>query len=218
MCDRCRRRQRGFTAEPAHVKGHSAGRGDGTWRSGVGGNKEGSSAHTDPHNEDCRAPIQPVGIFGVMRIVTLAMLLTGCSSIGAFSAPHSQPHQIELYNHEVRYDLLSHVSAKVCAQDEEYKAIKGTKSSDPRAVGAGYLFERAKYEALDKIPTADGLLAIRAKVDVFANGQCITVIGRAYRIKHIAAVSPAHQADDSADTSSDQPDEPEKRTAPNDQL
>ncbi|MCU1277650.1 MAG: hypothetical protein JWM53_1196 [bacterium] len=152
----------------------------------------------------------------IVAALALLPLLAGCGALAAFRSPHAEPQQLELYKHEARYELLTHVSARVCAQDDEFYAIKRTRSADPRAVGAGYLFDRAKYEALEKLPTADGLLAVRAKVEVFANGQCITVTGRAYRITAIEAVTPAHQSEDAL-TAEPQEEQP-KKTSPNDQL
>jgi hypothetical protein len=151
-----------------------------------------------------------------MRVLCLMLFVSGCSTPGAFTSSPSQPPHIQLYHHAVRYALLGHVSAKACAQDDEFKAIRRTRSPDPRAVGPGYLFEMAKYDALEKMPTADGLFSIRAKVEVFENGECITLAGLAYRILHVAAVT---SADDYEEPESDQSDdEHPKQTAPNDQL
>jgi hypothetical protein len=151
-----------------------------------------------------------------MRLALLFLpLIAACGSLGAFNSPHSEPPAPQLDAHQVRYKLLGHVTAKACAKDDEYDKVKYSKSPDPRAIGVGYLFERAKYEALEKVPTADGLFAIRAKVDVFANGQCTTITGRAYRITNIAA---GPVGDNSSDETSEPPEETPARSAPNDQL
>jgi hypothetical protein len=155
------------------------------------------------------------------RLLTALIFLggQGCSAIGAFSSAPSQPHQIELYHHEVQYKLLGHLTAKACAQEDEYKDIKGTRSPDPRAIGPGYLFERAKYDALERMPTADGMMSIRAKVEPYQNGECVTVTGLAYRIVHVAAVAPNagppnQETADEGEKGEEQP----ARAAPNDQL
>jgi hypothetical protein len=154
------------------------------------------------------------------RIAVTLLLAGGCSSLGLFSSPHSDPVSPEIYKHEVSYKLMAHVTGKACASDDEYRKVKGTKSADPRAIGPGYLFERAKFEALEKAAVADGLIAIRARVDVFSNGECVTVVGRPYRITHFAAVPPSGASTATPDDSpSNEVDEQEKqRTAPNDQL
>lgn len=151
------------------------------------------------------------------------MVFSGCGLLGVVASPPSERHELRLYPHQVRYVLMSHVTGKACSSGDELESIKDTKSSDPRAIGPGYLFERAKFEALEKAPSADGLIAIRSRVDVTTgknSGQCVTVIGRAYRITHLAAgPAIAGEKDDEGEAPLDDRGEEEKRrAAPNDEL
>jgi hypothetical protein len=90
----------------------------------------------------------------------------------------------QTYPLEVEYDLLDVASGKAC-DGKEY--LRGDKSPDPAAVGDGRLFEEAKFAAIHQVAGTDGLVAVRTKVEWSGDRQCVTVIGRAYRLLSIRA-------------------------------
>lgn len=95
---------------------------------------------------------------------------------------------ITMYPHEARYELLDTTSGEYCATEDEIKRFQRYKSHDPNAIGHGVMFEGAKLNAIGKLPGADGLVEIRTKVEQRRAEECVTVIGRGYKLIMLRAV------------------------------
>jgi hypothetical protein len=142
-------------------------------------------------SDDCDRAEYDGGLMGGdMRRLPIVLLL-GCVAcnipmLTKTATPASEPHGIQLYPHAVQYIIMQQTSAEACASIDQVKQ-SDVKSNDPRVLGSPMLFEMAKFNAVGKIQDADGLMAIRAKVEYRNGDECVTVYGRAFRIRHIEA-------------------------------
>ena len=125
-----------------------------------------------------------------MRALVLMTLVTGCPNISTgAAAPISPLDRFGTYRHAVEYEVDSaRVRGEACAgytvTDTEWK-----KSHDKGVVVNGYLFERAKVNALDNAKDADGMIEVRGTYVNGADGnECVVVTGRPYRVKSMRAV------------------------------
>jgi hypothetical protein len=85
----------------------------------------------------------------------------------------------------VDYELLAVATGHACATPGVLEAIGKIPSADKFPTGQTYLYEQAKFEAIQSIPNADGdgLIEIRAHSSPMTDGQiCMTLVGRAYRV------------------------------------
>ncbi len=125
------------------------------------------------------------------RATILAVLLGGCGLTQAPALAPTAPGALtrDLYPHEIEYELLPQVFGEACAGEDQMIRFAMVKSPDPAAVGPGFLFERAKFDALGSIDNADVLLFARGKVTTGKDGvTCVSVSGRAARAQTVRAV------------------------------
>lgn len=124
----------------------------------------------------------------------LTVLTTGCSLLPTrYGTTPGESAAIQLYPHEADYELLSYVAGEACMGQDALKEYRNYKSQDPRAIGHGVLFEWAKYNALESVKTADGVIGLRSKVELKNGHECVSVTGRAYRIRSLRAVAPGEE-------------------------
>lgn len=122
-----------------------------------------------------------------MRYVMTVLLMTGCSIPLAFSTPPGEPYELKTYPLEIEYELLDSTTGEACLYANDLDSTKDYKSADPRGIGRGVLFERAKFVAIEKVHGADGITSIRSRVFMQGGAECTVVTGRAYRIKSMRA-------------------------------
>jgi len=86
----------------------------------------------------------------------------------------------------VDYEILGSVSGQHCGDLQEYLLASGGR---PNWTGPVHpqIMEAARFDALQKLPEADSLMYVRAKVDNDGYKQCVTITGRAYRVLRMSA-------------------------------
>jgi hypothetical protein len=100
--------------------------------------------------------------------------------------------QITLHPHAATYELMGPVQGKACRNmDELGKMYKwaGSPSTDSNWIGSRFLYEEAKYNALETAH-ADNLMFVRAHAEITSNDVCVYITGRAYRILSLKAPPP----------------------------
>ena len=92
------------------------------------------------------------------------------------------------------FTLLGLVTGEACLPRRDLAGLGEVPPS--RAMieegGAGHpvIYQAAKYDALSKIENADNLASIRVKVEPIGEQECVTVTGRAYRLKSLQVKAP----------------------------
>lgn len=138
-----------------------------------------------------------------MRLLQLVLTagMTGCAGgtnvhvVESWQTPASPlvtPSSV--YPTNVEYEILGTVQGRACLANDTLAANPVTVATvDPLEPGAGHpmVYQAAKYAALESMPEADNLIAIRAQVDQDEAQQCTTIEGRAYRITALSATLPS---------------------------
>lgn len=128
------------------------------------------------------------GLFGVF-------LLSGCATPGAriHTTPLSPTLEIpRVLPVMVDYELLGFVSGEACEGLDQLKAsLPPSTSSIEPGTGHPVVYQAAKYNALEKAANADNLMSIRVKVTQDGRQQCVTVTGRAYRVRSVKSAEVA---------------------------
>ncbi len=118
----------------------------------------------------------------------LALFVAGCGP--ALEQRYESPATPEigmsaLHPTEIEYQLLGPTTGQACAEVRALPPVLPTLAEKERVIGHPVLFERAKYEALTHAGDADALLEIRGFSETRDGRQCVTVVGRAYRISKL---------------------------------
>jgi hypothetical protein len=124
--------------------------------------------------------------------VVAVLVLSGCGSIHQFTTPQQPAMAIQLQPHTATYELLDSVQGKACRNMDELGKMEKWSAhlkGDEGWVGSRFLYEEAKYAALESVH-ADNLLYVRARAEINDNDVCVYVTGRAYRILTLKAPSP----------------------------
>ena len=127
----------------------------------------------------------------------LCLCAAGCAapkvvhtSFQTSGSPMVAPSRV--YPTHVEYELLSVARGKACVSNHSLQEdlIAG---ESPIEAGTGHpaVYQAAKYNALESMPEADNLTAIRAFVEQDEEQQCVTVAGRAYRIVALSSEAPS---------------------------
>jgi hypothetical protein len=124
---------------------------------------------------------------------------SGCGTLHQFATQPSKPLETSpMYPHEAVYELLAIGQGKACRSKEELKRLAawaGRPSTDEVAAGSGYLYEEAKYLAIESVPTADNLLFPRTRAEINDDDICVYVTGRAYRLTSLRSTPPLGQSE-----------------------
>src|SRR5262245_41522407 len=103
----------------------------------------------------------------LLPISVLPVLLGGCGPHYQSLTPTSPILAVApMHPHEAEYELLGTAQAQACLSRDEPKRLErvaGYHKTDDRFIGNGFLYEEAKYKALEAIKNADNMLFIRTK-------------------------------------------------------
>ncbi len=126
-----------------------------------------------------------------MKTLPLLMLLVGCmpTLTTVYRTPTSvDPTPQDLPPLNVEYEILGAVTGKACGNIQDY-LLTGRGSVVGLLPG---IYEAARYKALETMPSADNLMYVRVMSENDGYDQCVTVTGRAYRVRRMAAGVDVH--------------------------